>query len=115
MARNKYKTRLKKMLRGESPETIAKLNPIIEDAAFLAEQLDSVRQTLIESGWTEAYVNGSQIGTVVSSTAKAYFQMQKTYNSDIRTILAVLEDEHNESAGPKPTKNGLLALLEKET
>lgn len=113
MARNKYKAKLKKMLRGESPETLAKLAPIVEDAAFLAGELDKVRLILEENGWSENYVNGeNQIGTMVSSTAKAYFQMQKTYNADIRTILAVLDSEHNDAAGPRPTKNGLLALLD---
>lgn len=115
MTEKAMKMKLKKTLRGLDQSAISKLEPIIEDAAFLADQLDGMRAFLRESGWVEGYTNGAnQIGVTVSSMAKAYFQAQKSFNTDIKTILAVMESEKKPGRAIPEAKNGMLALLKKE-
>lgn len=115
MTEKAMKSKLRKTIKGLAPSTISKLEPIIEDAAFLAEQLDEMRAFLRENGWIEGYTNGAnQVGLTVSSMAKAYFQAQKSFNADIKTILAVLESERSTGHVLPAARNGLLALLKKE-
>lgn len=115
MTEKAMKSKLRKTIKDLAPSTISKLMPIIEDAAFLSEQLDEMRAILRENGWIEGYTNGAnQVGTTVSSVAKAYFQAQKSFNADIKTILAVLESERPTGQVLPAARNGLLALLKKE-
>lgn len=68
----------------------------IENAAYMEEKLDEIKEQLEEVGFVEEYQNGeNQWGTKESTVSKAYNMVLKNYNTYIRTLLSAMP----ESAG----------------
>lgn len=70
------------------PEDKKKLvEGLIADASFMAEQLEHLRQHIVENGWSEEYQNGAnQKGKKTSVEAEMYIKVQKGYASIIRQL-----------------------------
>ena len=81
------RARLKKIFKNVSPEVEKLVFGLIEDAAFMSEQLDMLRTTLIEKGWSETYQNGAnQTGKKSPPEADAYVKLQRNYASTIKQL-----------------------------
>ena len=73
---------------------------LIADAAFMAEQLEKLRDYISEHGWSEEYMNGAnQFGKKSSVEADAYLKMQKSYASVIKQLTDLLPDNTETAAG----------------
>lgn len=67
---------------------------LIADAAFMAEQLEKLREIIIENGWSEEYKNGAnQFGKKTSVEADMYVKVQKSYASTIKQLTDFLPEE----------------------
>ena len=70
------------------PEKMALALPLIENAAFIENEMRKLQQTIRENGVTDEYQNGAnQFGHKQSATIQAYNALVKSYN----TINARLE------------------------
>lgn len=85
--------KLKRIIR-EIPKDKKKLvEGLIEDASFMAEQLEVLRDYILENGWSESYQNGAnQFGKKTSVEADMYIKLQKSYQSIIRQLTEFLPD-----------------------
>lgn len=73
---------------------------LVADAAFMAEQLEKLRQHIAEEGWSETYQNGAnQCGKKSSVEAEAYLKMQKSYAAVIKQLTDLLPDTSETTAG----------------
>lgn len=83
----KEKKKLESIIK-DIPEDKKKLvEGLIADASFMAEQLEVLRQHIIENGWSEEYQNGAnQRGKKTSVEAEMYVKVQKSYASIIRQL-----------------------------
>lgn len=73
---------------------------LVADAAFMAEQLEKLRQHIAEYGWSETYQNGAnQSGKKSSVEADAYIKMQKSYAAIIKQLTDLLPDTSETTAG----------------
>lgn len=90
-------TRLKKLYK-KAPKNIQNLTkPLLQNAAFMAEQLDILQEKIIESGWTEGYKNGAnQYGRKESANSQVYNKLIKNYASVIRDLKSFLPEEEKE-------------------
>lgn len=70
------------------PENRKKITEgLITDAAFMAEQLEELREHIKEHGWAEEYQNGeNQRGRKTTVEADNYLKMQKLYASTIKQL-----------------------------
>ena len=67
---------------------------LIENAAFMADELKKLQDYIREHGCTEEYQNGSnQFGKKKSSEADVYNTMIKNYTSVIKQLLELLPEE----------------------
>lgn len=67
---------------------------LIENAAFMAEELQKLQEYIKEYGCTEEYQNGAnQSGKKKSSEAEVYNTMIKNYSSVIKQLLELLPEE----------------------
>lgn len=73
---------------------------LVADAAFMAEQLEKLRETIAENGWSETYQNGAnQSGKKTSVEAEAYLKMQKSYAAVIKQLTDLLPTSSETTAG----------------
>ena len=73
---------------------------LIADAAFMAEQLEKLRNHITEKGWSEEYQNGAnQFGRKSSVEADAYVKVQKSYASVIKQLTDLLPETDETTAG----------------
>ena len=73
---------------------------LIADAAFMAEQLEILRNHITENGWSEPYQNGAnQFGKKSSVEAEAYVKIQKSYASVIKQLTDLLPEQDETTAG----------------
>ena len=73
---------------------------LVSDAAFMAEQLEKLREHITEHGWSEEYKNGeNQFGKKSSVEADAYIKLQKSYASVIRQLTDLLPAQSETAAG----------------
>ena len=73
---------------------------LIADAAFMAEQLEILRNHITENGWSENYQNGAnQFGKKSSVEAEAYVKIQKSYASVIKQLTDLLPEQDETTAG----------------
>ncbi len=64
---------------------------LVKDAAFMAEQLEKLRNHIQENGWSEEYQNGAnQSGRKSSPEADMYVKVQKLYSSTIKQLTDLL-------------------------
>lgn len=60
---------------------------LVADAAFMAEQLERLRDYISEHGWSEEYQNGAnQFGKKSSVEADAYIKIQRSYAAVVRQL-----------------------------
>lgn len=97
------KKELKKlgMIAAALPEDKQKITEgLVADAAFMAEQLEKLREHITEHGWSEEYKNGeNQFGKKSSVEAEAYVKLQKSYASVIKQLTDLLPDKAETAAG----------------
>ena len=80
---------------------------LIADAAFMAEQLEILRDHIAEYGWSEEYQNGAnQKGKKSSVEADSYIKMQKSYAAVIKQLTDLLPTEDENAA-----KDEIMAFL----
>lgn len=73
---------------------------LVSDAAFMAEQLEKLRESIAENGWSETYQNGAnQSGRKPSVEADAYLKMQKSYAAVIKQLTDLLPTTNETTAG----------------
>ena len=77
-----------KSIISQLPEDLVKITEgLVEDASFMAEQLEKLRIYINENGWSEEYKNGAnQFGKKTSVEADMYVKVQKAYQSIIRQL-----------------------------
>lgn len=64
---------------------------LVKDAAFMAEQLEKLRNHIQANGWSEEYQNGAnQSGRKSSPEADMYVKVQKLYSSTIKQLTDLL-------------------------
>lgn len=70
------------------PEDLAQITEgLVEDASFMAEQLEKLRAFIEENGWSEEYQNGAnQKGRKNSVEADSYIKLQKSYTAIIKQL-----------------------------
>lgn len=90
-----------KMIAENLPEDRRKVTEgLIADAAFMAEQLEKLRDHIAENGWSEEYQNGAnQFGRKSSVEADAYVKVQKSYASVIKQLTDLLPEQDETTAG----------------
>lgn len=67
---------------------------LLADAAFMAEQLEQLRNDITENGWSEEYQNGAnQHGRKQRVEADMYIKLQKGYTSIIKQLFDQLPKE----------------------
>lgn len=86
---NKLKRIFKKI-----PDDKKKLvEKLIENAAFMADELDKLQEYIREHGTTEDYQNGAnQWGKKKSSEVEVYNTMIKNYNSTIKILVDLVPE-----------------------
>lgn len=70
------------------PEELQKITEgLVEDASFMAEQLEKLRAYIDANGWSETYQNGAnQSGKKTSVEADSYIKLQKSYAAIIKQL-----------------------------
>ena len=81
-----------KSIISQLPEDLVKITEgLVEDASFMAEQLEKLREYINENGWSEEYKNGAnQFGKKNSTEADSYIKLQKSYAATIKQITDLL-------------------------
>lgn len=91
--------KLKKIFKCIPEDKLATVSGLIEDAAFMVEQLSILREHISANGWSDSYKNGAnQFGKKSSPEADAYIKLQKSYQSTVKQLLDLLPDESQENA-----------------
>lgn len=90
----KEKRKLKAIFKNVAPECQRLVAGLIEDAAFMGEQLEILRNSLVDSGWSEEYQNGAnQKGRKSCPEGDAYLKLQKNYAATIKQLHDFLPSE----------------------
>lgn len=81
-----------KMIVTQMPEELAQITEgLVEDACFMAEQLEKLRAEIEASGWTAEYRNSeTQYGMKASPAGEQYIKLQKLYSSTIKQLTDLL-------------------------
>lgn len=83
----KEKKKLQNIIKNIPGDKRKLVEGLIEDASFMAEQLEVLRNHITKNGWSETYQNGAnQSGKKVSVEADMYCKIQKSYASAIRQL-----------------------------
>ena len=82
------------------PDDIKKITEgLVKDAAFLAEQLEHLRNAITEKGWSEEYQNGEkQHGRKPTVEADMYIKAQKSYSAIIKQLTDLMPSVEATSA-----------------
>ena len=92
--RSKELNKLKKIFKEIEPGKRQTVEKLISNAAFMAESLDELQETIREKGFVEEYQNGAnQHGIKKSSEVEIYNTMIKNYSSIIRQLVDLLPNE----------------------
>ena len=74
---------------------------MIADASFMAEQLEKLRTSIEENGWSEEYQNGAnQRGKKTAVEAEMYVKVQKSYAAVIKQLTDLLPDDVRTDSDP---------------
>ena len=91
--------KLKRIFKCIPEDKLATVSGLIEDAAFMVEQLSILREHIAANGWSDSYKNGAnQFGKKSSPEADAYIKLQKSYQSTVKQLLDLLPDDSQENA-----------------
>ena len=81
------------------------VDKLLDNAAFMAVQLEDLRAVITENGVTSEYQNGeNQFGTKKSPEVEVYLTMIKNYTAIINSLCAMLPTEN-------PAANKLLEFV----
>lgn len=106
----KEKRKLQKIIKNIPEDKKKLVEGLIADASFMAEQLEVLRNHIIEHGWSEAYQNGAnQMGKKTSVEADMYVKVQKSYVVVIKQLTDLLPDKEPTEKDEK--RNKLLAII----
>ena len=87
-------------------ETCLKL---IDNAAFMAVELEDLQEQIRREGTTDKYQNGAaQYGQKISAAMQAYNTMVKNYNTTIKTLLSIVPAKGRKSESLAETMSKLL-------
>lgn len=83
----------------EIPENKKKVvEKLMENAAFMAEQLELLQEDIKEKGYISEYQNGeNQWGTKKAPEVEIYIAMTKNYSSIIKQLLDLIPEKSGES------------------
>ena len=99
----KEQKKLREIIRNIPPDKKKLVDGLIEDASFMAEELEKLREYISKNGWSEEYQNGeNQKGKKTSVEAAAYIKLQKSYASVIQqltTFLPTISEDKQSKAG----------------
>lgn len=92
-----------KIIVSQMPEELAQITEgLVEDASFMAEQLEILRAHIDEHGWSETYQNGAnQHGKKTSVEADSYIKIQKQYSAVIKQLTDLLPKNSEVSGAAK--------------
>lgn len=92
-----------KLIVSQLPEELAQITEgLVEDASFMAEQLELLRDHIDKNGWSETWQNGAnQHGKKSSVEAEAYIKIQKQYASVIKQLTDLLPKNSEVSGAAK--------------
>ena len=75
------KDQMLKLFEGNDAATLELIKPLIQNAVFMQHTLRELQKSILESGYTEDYMNGAnQHGIKISANVQAYNSMVKNYN-----------------------------------
>lgn len=96
--KSKELNKLKKIFKEIEPGKRQTVEKLIANAAFMAESLDELQETIREKGFVEEYQNGAnQHGIKKCSEVEIYNTMIKNYSSIIRQLVDLLPNESKTS------------------
>ena len=91
---SKELNKLKKIFKDIEPGKQKVVEKLISNAAFMAESLDDLQETIREKGFVEEYHNGAnQSGVKKCSEVEIYNTMIKNYSSIIKQLVDLLPNE----------------------
>lgn len=95
MSKDKKKSKelekLRKIFKEIEPGKRQTVEKLISNAAFMAESLDKLQETIREKGFVEEYQNGAnQYGVKKCSEVEIYNTMIKNYSSVIKQLIDLL-------------------------
>lgn len=98
-----------KLIVSQLPEELEKITEgLVEDAAFMAEQLEKLRAEIKETGWTSEYRNSeTQYGTKPSAAGEQYIKLQKLYAANIKQLTDLIPKNAETSDAAKDIKEFL--------
>ena len=89
--KSKELNKLKKIFKDIEPGKQKTVEKLIENAAFMAESLAELQETIREKGFVEEYHNGAnQSGVKKCSEVEIYNTMIKNYSSVMKQLLDLL-------------------------
>lgn len=75
---------------------------LVEDAAFMAEQLEKLRSEIEQNGWTAEYRNSeTQYGIKPSAVGEQYIKLQKLYSACIKQLTDLIPKNAEVSGAAK--------------
>ena len=90
-------SKLKKLFKSVPKDTMKLILPLIENAAFMTEQLAILQETISKNGVISEYKNGeNQYGTKKSPEVEVYNTMIKNYCTVIKQLAEFLPDDSPE-------------------
>ena len=96
--KSKELQKLKKIFKDIEPGKQKTVEKLISNAAFMAESLDELQDTIREKGFVEEYHNGAnQSGIKKCSEVEIYNTMIKNYSSIIKQLIDLLPNESKNS------------------
>ena len=91
---SKELNKLKKIFKDIEPGKRQTVEKLISNAAFMAESLDDLQETIREKGFVEEYQNGAnQYGVKKCSEVEIYNTMIKNYSSIIKQLIDLLPND----------------------
>ena len=96
--KSKELQKLKKIFKDIEPGKQKTVEKLIANAAFMAESLDELQDTIREKGFVEEYHNGAnQSGIKKCSEVEIYNTMIKNYSSIIKQLVDLLPNDSKNS------------------
>lgn len=92
-----------KLIVAQMPEELSQITEgLVEDASFMAEELEKLRDHIEANGWSETYKNGeNQYGKKQSVEADSYIKLQKSYSAVIKQLTDLLPKNSEVSGAAK--------------
>jgi hypothetical protein len=83
------KSRLLKVFVGIDENQLKVAKALIERAAFITVSLQDLEEELNRKGWTESYINGTQIGIKRSAAADVHISLTKNMTVILKQLLDI--------------------------